>query len=168
MRTLNKLNANIHRYADDTVHRPDTQSCKARLLNIWVSPGKLNWGPFLTCPLGECSPLLYCLEEWRVELRISPPGDKIQPRGTTSPLLSKFAPWGEVKNGPEYIFPPCTTHTKHDFFYKTITLHVPLWNSISRLIAPQVETIPLGGPRRQGVPMHVLDICICLAMIKNP
>jgi hypothetical protein len=32
--------------------------------------------------------------------RISPQGDKIHPRGTTSPLESKFVPRGEVKNGP--------------------------------------------------------------------
>jgi hypothetical protein len=42
---------------------------------------------------------LYCLEEWRREQRISPPGDKIHPWGTNSPLGSKFAPRGEVKNG---------------------------------------------------------------------
>jgi hypothetical protein len=41
---------------------------------------------------------LYCLEEWRGEQRISPPGDKIHPWGTTSPLGSKFAPRGEVQN----------------------------------------------------------------------
>jgi hypothetical protein len=41
---------------------------------------------------------LYCLEEWRGEQRISPPGDNFTPRGqnsplgTTSPLGSKFAP----------------------------------------------------------------------------
>jgi hypothetical protein len=63
---------------------------------------------------------LCCLEEWRGEQRISPPGDnftpskgtkftpggqlrpwgKIHPWGTTSPLGSKFAHRGEVKNGP--------------------------------------------------------------------
>jgi hypothetical protein len=75
-------------------------------------------GPFLTSPLpprGKLCPLgvmltllftpgmntLYCLEEWRGEQRISPPGDKIHPLGTTSPLGSKFAPRGEVKNGPQ-------------------------------------------------------------------
>jgi hypothetical protein len=47
---------------------------------------------------------LYCLEEWRGEQRISPPGynftgDKIHPRGTTSPLGDNLAPRGEV-NGP--------------------------------------------------------------------
>jgi hypothetical protein len=47
-----------------------------------------------------------CLGEWRGEQRISPqritspPGDKNQPWGTTSPLESKFAPRVEVKNGP--------------------------------------------------------------------
>jgi hypothetical protein len=30
----------------------------------------------------------------------STPGDKINPLGTNSPLGSKFAPRGEVKNGP--------------------------------------------------------------------
>jgi hypothetical protein len=43
---------------------------------------------------------LYCLEEWRGEQRISPPGDNFTPRGQNSPLGSKFAPRGEVKNGP--------------------------------------------------------------------
>jgi hypothetical protein len=49
---------------------------------------------------------LYCLEEWRGEQRISPPGDnfnprgKIHPWGTTSPLGVKVFPRGEVKNGP--------------------------------------------------------------------
>jgi hypothetical protein len=64
-------------------------------------------GPFLTSPLatrGEICPLggmfnpsftlgvntLYCLEEWRDEQRISPPGDKIHPRGPTSPLGAKL------------------------------------------------------------------------------
>jgi hypothetical protein len=48
----------------------------------------------------------YGLEEWRVE-QISPqgdsftPGDKFHPWGTTSPLGSKFAHRGEVKNGPQ-------------------------------------------------------------------
>jgi hypothetical protein len=48
---------------------------------------------------------LYCLEEWRGEQRISPPGDnftpgdKIHPWGTTLPLGAKFSPRGEVKNG---------------------------------------------------------------------
>jgi hypothetical protein len=44
---------------------------------------------------------LYCSEEWRGEQRISPPGDKIHPWGTTSPPGSKFAPRGEVENGPQ-------------------------------------------------------------------
>jgi hypothetical protein len=43
---------------------------------------------------------LYCLQEWRGEQRILPPGDKINPWGTTSPLGSKFAPRSEVKNWP--------------------------------------------------------------------
>jgi hypothetical protein len=48
-----------------------------------------------------------CLQEWRCEQRISPPGDNFTPRGlihtwgTTSPLWSKFAPRSEVKNGPQ-------------------------------------------------------------------
>jgi hypothetical protein len=52
---------------------------------------------------------LYCLEEWKDEQRIShegitpPPGDKINPWGTTSPLGSKFVPRGEVNNGPQII-----------------------------------------------------------------
>jgi hypothetical protein len=68
------------------------------------------------CPLGECSPLcsppgvntLYCLEEWRAEQRISPPGDNLTPRGQDSFLGDNFAhggqslpPRGDVKNGPE-------------------------------------------------------------------
>jgi hypothetical protein len=49
---------------------------------------------------------LYCLEERRGEQIILPPGDNFTPRGQThpwgitSPLGSKFAPRGEVKNGP--------------------------------------------------------------------
>jgi hypothetical protein len=44
---------------------------------------------------------LDCLEEWRGKQRISPPGDKLYPWGITSPLGSKFAPRGKVKNGPQ-------------------------------------------------------------------
>jgi hypothetical protein len=48
-------------------------------------------------PRGKCSPLRspprvntpYCLQEWKGEQRISPPWG------------SKFAPRGEVKNGPQ-------------------------------------------------------------------
>jgi hypothetical protein len=68
----------------------------------------------LSSMYGECSPLcssqgvntLYCLEEWRGKYIIkpqgitSPPGDKINPWWTTSPLGSRFAPMAEVKNGP--------------------------------------------------------------------
>jgi hypothetical protein len=49
---------------------------------------------------------LYVLEEWRGEQRISPPGipsplgDKIHPWGTNLPVVVKFTPRGEVKNGP--------------------------------------------------------------------
>jgi hypothetical protein len=46
----------------------------------------------------------YCLEDWRGKQRISPPGDKINPWETTSPLGSKFAPRGEVKNGPQCVW----------------------------------------------------------------
>jgi hypothetical protein len=46
---------------------------------------------------------LYSLEEWSGEQRISAPGDKFHPWGTTSPLGPKFAPRGEVKNGPQVI-----------------------------------------------------------------
>jgi hypothetical protein len=51
---------------------------------------------------------VYYLEEWRGEKRISSPGDIFTPReqnspfGTTPPLVSKFAPRGEVKNGPQF------------------------------------------------------------------
>jgi hypothetical protein len=78
----------------------------------WTFPQGVNFVTY-----GECSPLrsppgvntLYCLEEQRGEQRISPPGDnftarvKIHPLGTTSPLGSKFAHRGEVKNGPQQI-----------------------------------------------------------------
>jgi hypothetical protein len=65
--------------------------------------------------MGECSPLcsppgvntLYCLEEWRGEQRISPPGDNFTSRGTKftpggqlCSWGSKIEPSGEVKNGP--------------------------------------------------------------------
>jgi hypothetical protein len=50
---------------------------------------------------------MYCLEKWRGEQRISPPGDNftpirglIHPWGTNRPWGSKFDPRGEVKNGP--------------------------------------------------------------------
>jgi hypothetical protein len=33
---------------------------------------------------------LYCLEEWRDEQKISPPGDKIHPRGQSLPLGAKL------------------------------------------------------------------------------
>jgi hypothetical protein len=55
---------------------------------------------------------IYCLEEWRGEQRISPPGDnfthrdKIHHWGTTSSLGVKFAPRGEVKNEPQAKIPP--------------------------------------------------------------
>jgi hypothetical protein len=42
----------------------------------------------LSSPLGVKT--LYYLEEWRGEQRISPPGDKIHPWGTTTPLGSKL------------------------------------------------------------------------------
>jgi hypothetical protein len=53
-----------------------------------------TWTLGVMCPLGECSPLhsppgvtaFYCLEEWRVKQRISPPGDRIHPRGQSLPL----------------------------------------------------------------------------------
>jgi hypothetical protein len=47
---------------------------------------------------------LYCLDEWRGELRISPLGNKFTSRGQIPPLGSNFAPRGEVKNGPLVIF----------------------------------------------------------------
>jgi hypothetical protein len=49
----------------------------------------------------------YCLEEWRAEQRILPPGDNCTPRGQNSPLGdnfdpgSKFSPRGQVRNGPQ-------------------------------------------------------------------
>jgi hypothetical protein len=57
-------------------------------------------------PLGVNN--VYFLDEWRGKQKISPPGitsppapgDKIHPWGTTVPLGSKYAPRGEVKNGP--------------------------------------------------------------------
>jgi hypothetical protein len=82
------------------------------------------WGPFLTSPLaprGEICPLggmftpsftprgehslLVRRMEGRTENFIpqgitTPPGDTVHPWGTSSSLGSKFAPWGEVKNGP--------------------------------------------------------------------
>jgi hypothetical protein len=55
------------------------------------------------CPQGECSPLcsppgvnaLYCLEEWRGEHRLSPPGDNFTSWGQNSPLGDNFAPGGQ-------------------------------------------------------------------------
>jgi hypothetical protein len=49
---------------------------------------------------------LYCLEEWRGKQRISLPGDNFTPKAKIHPweknslLGSKFAPRGEVTNGP--------------------------------------------------------------------
>jgi hypothetical protein len=68
--------------------------------------GPTGWT--LSPTYGECSPFcspagmntLHCLEEWRGKQRISLLGDKVHSWGTTSPLGSKFAPRGEVKNGP--------------------------------------------------------------------
>jgi hypothetical protein len=75
----------------------------------------VQWGQFLTtrnlplganfAPRGEICPLvemftplftpgvntLYCLDEWRGEQRISPPGDNFTPPGDNSALGSKFA-----------------------------------------------------------------------------
>jgi hypothetical protein len=48
---------------------------------------------------------LYCLEEWRGEQRISPPGDNFTPRGqnhpwgTTSPLGVKVFPRVKLRMG---------------------------------------------------------------------
>jgi hypothetical protein len=38
---------------------------------------------------------LYCLEEWRGEQIISPPGDNFTPRGQNSPLGDNFTPGGQ-------------------------------------------------------------------------
>jgi hypothetical protein len=71
----------------------------------------------LICPLEECSPLrsplgvntLYCLDEWRGEHRILPPGDNITPRGQSSTLGSKFVPRCEVKSAAlhDFVFNSC-------------------------------------------------------------
>jgi hypothetical protein len=58
--------------------------------------------------------ILYCLEEWRGEQRISPPGDNFTPGGQLRPWGSKFAPRGEVKNGPQICYGP---HSKKTFAY---------------------------------------------------
>jgi hypothetical protein len=44
---------------------------------------------------------LYYSEEWRGKHRISPLGYNLTPRGQNSPLGSKFAPRGKVKNGSQ-------------------------------------------------------------------
>jgi hypothetical protein len=91
---------------------------------------------------------LYCLEEWRGEQRISSPGDNFTPRGkksplvTNSPLGSKFAPRGEVKNGPLFFGAPAQINgsmklkKKHVFahlilfqpFFLSAYIHSPLKN----------------------------------------
>jgi hypothetical protein len=38
---------------------------------------------------------LYCLEEWRDEQRISPPGDNFTTRGKSSLLGDNYAPGGQ-------------------------------------------------------------------------
>jgi hypothetical protein len=60
------------------------------------------------CPLGECSPLrslpgvntLCYFEEWRGEQRISLPMNNFTLGCQLHPWGPKFAPRGEVKNGP--------------------------------------------------------------------
>jgi hypothetical protein len=46
---------------------------------------------------------LYCLEEWRGEKIISPPGDKFTPRGQNSPLGDNFAPGVKVLTLLQYL-----------------------------------------------------------------
>jgi hypothetical protein len=69
------------------------------ILNFTPGPQGWTWPPGVKfVPLAECSPLcsppgvntLYCLEEWRVEPRISPPGDNFSPWGQSSPLEVKL------------------------------------------------------------------------------
>jgi hypothetical protein len=94
----------------------------------WVSPdcrtNTNTWGPFLTSPLvprGEICPLggmftppsrdehslLFRRMDGQTDYftpwgSIHPhPGDKIHPWWTNPPLASKFAPRGEVTNGPQ-------------------------------------------------------------------
>jgi hypothetical protein len=82
--------------------------------NANVDIVRVTRGPFVTSPLaprGEIRPLggmftpsftprgehsLLCVEEWRGEQRISPPGDNFTPWGQNSPLGDKFAPGVKV------------------------------------------------------------------------
>jgi hypothetical protein len=78
--------------------------CPRAILNF--TPGPQGWNlsprgneyPFVHTPPGVNT--LYCLEEWRVEQRISPQGiaspprDKIHPWGTASPLRVKVCSQG--------------------------------------------------------------------------
>jgi hypothetical protein len=81
------------------VHIEMSQGTLRAILNF--TPGPQGW----ISPLGVNT--LYCLEEWRGEQRISPPGDNFTPRGqihpwgTTLPLGVKVCPKGEVNNGPQ-------------------------------------------------------------------
>jgi hypothetical protein len=93
-----------------------SEAVPPKRLEQWVVRSNPARGPFLPSPLaprGEICPLgvkftpsftlrgeHYCLEEWRGEQRISPPGDNFTPMGqihpwrTTSPLGVKVCPQG--------------------------------------------------------------------------
>jgi hypothetical protein len=62
---------------------------------------------------------MYCLDEWKGEQRILPPGDSSTPRGPLRPWGSKFAPRGEVKNGPQGVFKRFLESTEEEKFFCT-------------------------------------------------
>jgi hypothetical protein len=95
-------------------HVLNRSSFQRVILNFTPGPQGTNFTPRgELCPLGKCSPLRsppgvnthYCLEEWRGEQRISPPGDnftpgprgQLRPRGQSLPLGARMGLW-QLKN----------------------------------------------------------------------
>jgi hypothetical protein len=93
---------------------------------------------------------LYCLEEWRGEQRISPPGDNLTPMGTTPPLgpiFRTFFPGKISGKSPRKISPLQNVGKKLNFSAEKV-----LKNRFSkkfsgknvRKIGPR-ESLPLGN-----------------------
>jgi hypothetical protein len=85
----------------------------------FVPRGEFRPKGWTLSPRGNVHPFVHpqgwthCLEEWKDEHIISPQGDKVDSWGTTSPLGSKFAPRGEVKNGRQDV---CTIFRNRSSF----------------------------------------------------
>jgi hypothetical protein len=84
------------------------------ILNFTPGPQGWNLSPSGNVPPFVHTPgvnTLYCLEEWRGTQRSSPLGDKSPLWYKIHPWGSKFAPRGEVKNGPLLTCPCVINHS---------------------------------------------------------